>query len=1674
MTKLVYSPAQLTYAMKLADRYIIDRHVGAGGGGGVYLVRDRLADNAPMVLKRLLAHAQAGVAQWLVNEFQVLAQLDLPAVARVYDFGLAEADSEDPGGPFFTREFIDGTPLDRALKDTHPSATHLAEMFSSAAEALRAMHRLGVVHGDLKPANMVVPADTKPRGPVVLIDFGLAHGALGAADHVRGGTIAFMPPERREKLYAGEALAPDPRADLYALAASLLACVGIEQHDGPVPPMVSADPLLMALAAIGRQGASPDPDQRFRTCDDFLAALQSAVPHSYSGSLVQSRVILRPEGREAELGQLLEHIARRLVRKSGGDSVLLVEGEEGSGKTTLLRELTWRAQLRGVQVVHIQGDAGEGPANRIALGAEVLSGQTLADRSADSIAAAYRKALTQAPVLIIADDIDRADPSVHELLRSIAFTFDTQEPFVLLAATADLSRTSKLAATATVTLGPLDETAVASLCAQILGPTEPGVVTAVRERTGSLPLAVSEMLRALADTGAVTADDVARAEILPKAQELARRRAQSMPLSVRLAVAKAYALGGTATAAQLLTMGVESEHITNARVLGALEIKANSTLSPSNPTLAQAVLDSLDDAQKHALFGAAVTVLRQMVPLPQHALLAQAELRANLLTEAVASTRIATVELRKANMPYAAAQLLRAVRARVPQLLSAADVLEEAELSRAAGELAPAAEAAEIASKSDDPSVAQKARQILCYAMGHLGKIAEARAIGELGYEQASSADERAEFAHHLARADMLAGEYAACSARCQSALSEPMSEPNRAKLSSLGGLAAGWIGDNQRAQVLLESALSLWEQQNNPLEESSTLAYLAIGRDRVGDNEGARALYERALERARIAANTAQMASARLNLGRVLEQMGDLTGSMEHLTAAEKLARRAGSAQVSMGAQLNLANHLLKVGSYERALQSLESAKTLAHSLGLRALYAHALQGIAVAQARLQRYDLALSTAEKAQEEFVGIHDDEALADAWLDTAETLLDRDSPGDRELAQERLDQAKSTVDERNDLVMTSRWKWLCGRIALAKNDNRSANRMLTDAIDGAEKAGQWELRANALATRASLHASTGAELHAKRDRERAVEVLESVSSILPPDLRSAFWSVPSRVALRAPEQPPSIQLQKHTESPLTLSSLSAGLTSHGVTISAQDRRLVLLIELSRRVNEERTLDGVLDLTARSAADLTLAERAVVLLTEPNGALTLRAMVGAATDGTEMFSRSIAESALIDGEVLASHNAQSDRRFSDFQSVHDRAVGAVAAVPIRVRGRTLGVLYIENRRRQAAWSAMDVTLLRAFAEQAGVAVERAQLISQLELRTSELEQAKTEVQALLAERTAELEDTRHSLARAEEALRSRFAPEGIVATSAVMRKLLTVVERVKDTDVPVVIEGESGTGKELIARALHFSGARARGPFVVTNCGAIPESLMESELFGHLKGSFTGADRDRRGLIASANKGTLMLDEIGDMPLKMQVELLRVLQDKRVRPIGSDREENVDVRIVAASNKSLKQLVADGRFREDLYYRISVVTLRVPALRERAEEIPALASHFIAKIAEEQGLPRKKVSREALARLHRAPWPGNIRQLRHVLESAFVLGDGPTIEAEHLNLDESKEQDVLIAGKAGSPTALRRAAERQKIVDALEQVNWNKVKAATVLGMPRRTLYRRLKDFGLLDE
>lgn len=314
--------------------------------------------------------------------------------------------------------------------------------------------------------------------------------------------------------------------------------------------------------------------------------------------------------------------------------------------------------------------------------------------------------------------------------------------------------------------------------------------------------------------------------------------------------------------------------------------------------------------------------------------------------------------------------------------------------------------------------------------------------------------------------------------------------------------------------------------------------------------------------------------------------------------------------------------------------------------------------------------------------------------------------------------------------------------------------------------------------------------------------------------------------------------------------------------------------------------------------------------------------------------------------------------------------------------------------------------------------------------------------------------------------------------LIGDSPAMQQLREMIARVARSQAPVHISGESGTGKELVARLIHESSPRQGSPFVPVNCGAIPTELMESELFGHKRGSFTGAVADKKGLVQSAEGGTLFLDEVADLPLHMQVKLLRLLQEKTVRPIGEAREEAVDVRILSATHKNLSHLVAEGRFREDLFYRIDVIELRVPSLRERGEDIPDLAETILARLGRRMRVEPSRLSAAALQALQAYAFPGNVRELENILERALTLATGGEIGVEHIKLRSVQRGPAPAAGAppvvttgSGALGEQLEDIERDAIVKALEQTRYNKTAAAKLLGMSFRALRYRIKKLGI---
>jgi two-component system response regulator AtoC len=345
-------------------------------------------------------------------------------------------------------------------------------------------------------------------------------------------------------------------------------------------------------------------------------------------------------------------------------------------------------------------------------------------------------------------------------------------------------------------------------------------------------------------------------------------------------------------------------------------------------------------------------------------------------------------------------------------------------------------------------------------------------------------------------------------------------------------------------------------------------------------------------------------------------------------------------------------------------------------------------------------------------------------------------------------------------------------------------------------------------------------------------------------------------------------------------------------------------------------------------------------------------------------------------------------------------------------------------------------------------------------------------RVEKMRLLLQRMAE----KIRLVTENEFLRERVSTEenldGIIGTSANIQDVLRMISRLKDTRTPVLISGESGTGKELAARAIHFRGSMAQTPFIAVDCGSLVPTLMESELFGYEKGAFTGASKSKAGLFQAANGGTIFLDEIGELPLEMQAKLLRVLQEKEVRPVGSNEKVNVDVRVIAATNRDLEASYRDGTFRKDLYFRLNVVTVHLPALRDRRSDIPMLVHHFLDRYARGENL---QVTAAAMKSLLQYDWPGNIRELENCVARAVALGDRHIMDVGDLppaiRMDSASPATASSEENASLSTTALAEMERMTILRVFEQANGDKALAGKMLGISRATLYRKLKRYNI---
>ncbi|MEW5807289.1 MAG: sigma-54-dependent Fis family transcriptional regulator [Acidobacteriota bacterium] len=509
----------------------------------------------------------------------------------------------------------------------------------------------------------------------------------------------------------------------------------------------------------------------------------------------------------------------------------------------------------------------------------------------------------------------------------------------------------------------------------------------------------------------------------------------------------------------------------------------------------------------------------------------------------------------------------------------------------------------------------------------------------------------------------------------------------------------------------------------------------------------------------------------------------------------------------------------------------------------------------------------------------------------------------------------------------------------------------------------------------------------------------------------------------------------------------------------------DIKVRKIIEINRQLLQRNKLSDLLDFIIDSAMELTGSERGFLMLKGNDGKITIeiaRRFEQEDLDQPEIeISRTIAMEVLNSGNPIITDNASMDKRFKMHHSVRRLTLKSILCIPLKEAEKTLGAIYLDNRIREGVFQNEEIQLLEAFGAQATLAIKNASLLELLETKSEAIQLLNRELAKKIDEQREEMEEVKEEIKRQQEELKKRFGYGKIIGKAEKMQNVYRILDKISSSTLPVMIFGESGTGKELVAKTIHYNSSRSGRSFVSENCASIPETLLESELFGYKRGAFTGADRDREGLFKLADGGTLFLDEIGDMSLTMQAKLLRVLQECEIRPIGGKEIVKVDFRIISATNKDLGKMIQNNLFRDDLYYRLNVIPINLPPLRERPEDILLLAEHFLDRIALEHGGRAKTLDSKARRILLDHDWPGNVRELENVLERAFVMSEGDVIAAESLG-DSMNRRNILYNCDERFINA-----ERSMIEKVLMATAGDKSKAALDIGWNRQKLYRRMK-------
>jgi Nif-specific regulatory protein len=1606
------------------------RILGEGGAGRVWLVEDRHRPGHDLALKELAPSGAVQHEEAFRREFATLACLHHPNLVEVDEFDT----SPTSGLPRFTLEFIQGRDIVEAVRHEGPGV--FMELTVEALRALAFLHGFDLIHRDLKPANLLVRDTPKLGCRLVIVDFGLA---LRAKDQPFeafrvAGTLPYVAPE----LLANRAASR--RSDLYALGAVLHEIVyGVTPSfataigaDDFVREVVEA-PLTIAELPVGypvglsdwlSELLSPTPERRPASAAEALMRLNESCGTRYPAETPASRTARLLSGPPAERESSLARI-RQALDPSAGPRVVWVCGSPGSGKSRILRWLEAEAILRGWHVVSAFG--------------------RLRQRLAD-----LREAARKQPTLVLLDEVHAAASATLELLERVAREGDAPAVQVVAALRVDAiehpALRSLFMATGTVPtlrrvdLDRLDVEGVRAMACRATG----GTVSDERVEwlhtacEGSPALAESLLVKGVWERGGRVGGGEGKATV-----PLARLELTSAPAKAWLECVAVLRKGvRDAYAAALTGLDPASTRAASDEAAAAgLAYRKEGRWFLDSGALVEQLLSQMEPGRRSALHRAAATLLESQAGDDTDLLLIAALwIGAGEPERAMESTLRAADARERAFDPAGAASCyadaLRLLRRGRPGRHALRR--KQADALMRSGMYAAAARAAGGAVRlAPDEDSRTEALGLRAFALVQAGRFRLALQVAELAAERAQ------------------AGGNAACLAQAR----------------KTAGVGLGRLGREAEAIPVLEDARVLFRGQGDVRGEADALHTLAACRARLRDSAAERdfveaiELYRRAAAADGMQPQDGQDLKARIGLAVMKSRSGEYEAAAAILEDVRTAAVACGNLGTQEVALSKMVMNAIDLGKLDKAIALAEQAADLALHLGDHNLILVNRCGLSDARIRCGRAGEAVSGLRQALDQPLAQVEPEIvdyarmlLADAWMESGggddqeiRALLTRSLAGCRERGKPRawlmglviemerrarpdcadpFEQVRAEFDvvcgEGEPIEPEIHIRASVSRAAfhLARGEAERARVAATEAVTAARASGSIAFEARAVAQLAAALERTGQEREADAIAEEGRHLLERAAARIDDEaIRADFLDRPVYAGLRA--------------------SGSAG-ARRGQT------RLLTLYDMIRVLNSEPDADGLLDTILDLALRAVGAERGMIFLREDRegpgqGEFSVhltRNLESETVRDAESFSRRIVEAAGA-GRSLLALDAGSDERFRDLASVSLYQIHSLMCVPLRSRGRVIGTVYLDSRKDGRLFTQDDLRFVEAFADQAALAIENTRMRVRLE------------------------RENRHLAAAAE--ARTSFA--NLVGRSPGIQAVFSLIEKVAATDLPVMIRGESGTGKELVARAIHVHGPRRRRPFLGENCAAIPETLLETELFGHVRGAFTGAERTRPGLFEQADGGTLFLDEVGDMTPAMQVRLLRVVEEGAIRKVGGEKPVPVNVRIITATHRDLQAEIKAGRFRLDLLYRLQVLSIEIPPLRERPGDVALLASHILGRIAAERGRTPCGIDDNAMGLFERYAWPGNVRELQNTLQRLSLLAGDRAISVALIESDPVLRRTLIPAHEAAKVSFSLKSGEKEQLRQAIAAAGGNRRKAAGLLGVSRATLYRKLQQHGL---